>query len=92
MAADLLLAPGGGHVPVVADRGTRSNGCSSLRRPAYEAIATVPSQMVADISLVGPAAKVRDDLAGWEEAGVTTLVVGTPTSTTCAGWPRVILG
>jgi F420-dependent oxidoreductase-like protein len=41
-----------------------------------EAIATVPSEAVADIALVGPAAKIRDDLAQWEEAGVTMLVVG----------------
>jgi F420-dependent oxidoreductase-like protein len=40
-----------------------------------EAIAMVPNQMAADISLVGPAAKIRDDLARWEEAGVTMLVI-----------------
>lgn len=40
-----------------------------------EAIAAVPRQMVADISLIGSAEQIRDDLAGWEEAGVTTLVV-----------------
>ena len=32
--------------------------------------------MVADISLVGPRQKIRDDLAMWEEAGVTSLLVG----------------
>ncbi|HSS12120.1 MAG TPA: LLM class F420-dependent oxidoreductase [Acidimicrobiales bacterium] len=41
-----------------------------------EAIATVPSQAVDDISLVGPAGKIRDALPQWEEAGVTTLVIG----------------
>lgn len=41
-----------------------------------EAVKVVPPEMVADISLVGPAAKIRDDLAMWEEAGVTMLVVG----------------
>ena len=40
-----------------------------------EAIAAVPQQLPADISLVGPVAKIRDDLAQWEEAGVTTLVI-----------------
>lgn len=40
------------------------------------AIAAVPREMVADISLVGPPARIRDDLARWEEAGVTHLVVG----------------
>jgi F420-dependent oxidoreductase-like protein len=41
-----------------------------------EAIAAVPSQLVNDISLIGPVAKIRDDIAEWEEAGVTTLVIG----------------
>ena len=41
-----------------------------------EAVARVPDRMVADISLVGPTEKVRDDLAMWEEAGVTALLVG----------------
>jgi F420-dependent oxidoreductase-like protein len=41
-----------------------------------DAIACVPDQMVADISLVGSPAKIRDDLAAWEDAGVTMLVVG----------------
>jgi alkanesulfonate monooxygenase SsuD/methylene tetrahydromethanopterin reductase-like flavin-dependent oxidoreductase (luciferase family) len=31
---------------------------------------------VADISLVGTKERIRDELAAWEEAGVTTLVVG----------------
>jgi F420-dependent oxidoreductase-like protein len=41
-----------------------------------EAVAAVPSSMVADISLVGTKERIRDELAAWEEAGVTTLVVG----------------
>jgi F420-dependent oxidoreductase-like protein len=41
-----------------------------------EAIAAVPRSMVADISLVGSAARIRDELSLWEEAGVTMLVVG----------------
>lgn len=41
-----------------------------------EATAAVPSSMVADISLVGTKERIRDELAAWEEAGVTTLVVG----------------
>lgn len=41
-----------------------------------EAIAAVPRSMASDISLVGSPAKIRDDLAAWEEAGVTMLVVG----------------
>jgi F420-dependent oxidoreductase-like protein len=41
-----------------------------------DAIAAVPQEMVADISLIGPADKIRDDLTMWEEAGVTMLVAG----------------
>jgi F420-dependent oxidoreductase-like protein len=41
-----------------------------------EAIAAVPTQMAADISLVGSVDEIRADLAAWEEAGVTMLVVG----------------
>jgi F420-dependent oxidoreductase-like protein len=41
-----------------------------------DAIAAVPPEMAADISLVGSREKIRDDLAMWEEAGVTTLVIG----------------
>lgn len=40
-----------------------------------EAIAAVPTEAVADVSLVGPAAKIRDELPMWEEAGVTTLAI-----------------
>jgi F420-dependent oxidoreductase-like protein len=42
-----------------------------------QAIAAVPDSLVTDISLIGPVAKIRDDLAEWEEAGVTMLVIGT---------------
>ncbi|HEY3810655.1 MAG TPA: LLM class F420-dependent oxidoreductase [Acidimicrobiales bacterium] len=40
-----------------------------------EAVAAVPDRLVRDISLIGPTAQIRDDVAAWEEAGVTTLVV-----------------
>ena len=40
------------------------------------AIAAVPDSLVSDISLVGPVAKIRSDLSEWDEAGVTTLVIG----------------
>ena len=40
-----------------------------------EATALVPDQMVQDINLIGPPEKIRDELAMWEEAGVTMLVV-----------------
>jgi hypothetical protein len=41
-----------------------------------DAIAAVPRSMAGDISLVGSVEKIRDDLAMWEAAGVTMLVVG----------------
>jgi F420-dependent oxidoreductase-like protein len=57
-----------------------------------EAIATVPLQMVADISLVGSREQIRDDLQLWEEAGVTTLVVGGQTVEEMRTIAEVILG
>jgi F420-dependent oxidoreductase-like protein len=40
-----------------------------------KAIAAVPRQMAADISLVGSPASIRDQLGAWDDAGVTMLVV-----------------
>jgi len=40
-----------------------------------EAIAAVPRQLVEQLALIGPPAKIRDDLAAWQESAVTTLVV-----------------
>ena len=44
-----------------------------------KAIAAVPRQAVADINLVGSVEQIRDELAMWEEAGVTHLVIGAST-------------
>jgi len=57
-----------------------------------EAIATVPLQMVADISLVGTRERIRDELQLWEEAGVTTLVVGSQSVEEMRTIAEVILG
>jgi F420-dependent oxidoreductase-like protein len=57
-----------------------------------EAIATVPLSMVSDISLVGPVAKIRADLAMWEEAGVTQLVVGAGSVDEMQHVAEVVLG
>ncbi len=57
-----------------------------------KAIAAVPAQMAADIALVGPAAKIRDDLAMWEESGVTMLVIGAGSVDEMRGVAEVILG
>jgi hypothetical protein len=37
--------------------------------------------MVDEICLVGPAAKIRDDLEAWRESRVTTMLVGGPPET-----------
>lgn len=39
------------------------------------AAAAVPTALVEDIALIGPVAKVRDELQGWRESVVTTLLV-----------------
>jgi F420-dependent oxidoreductase-like protein len=39
------------------------------------AIAAVPTRMVEDLALIGPAAKIRDELPAWEETVITTLLV-----------------
>jgi alkanesulfonate monooxygenase SsuD/methylene tetrahydromethanopterin reductase-like flavin-dependent oxidoreductase (luciferase family) len=41
-----------------------------------KAIAAVPDSLVTDISIIGTKEQIRDDIARWEEAGVTMLVVG----------------
>lgn len=57
-----------------------------------EAIAAVPRQMVADISLVGTRERIRDELAAWEEAGITTIVVGARSLEEMRTVAEVILG
>jgi F420-dependent oxidoreductase-like protein len=41
-----------------------------------EAIAAVPDELVDEIALCGPRERIRDKLAAWREAGVTTLICG----------------
>jgi len=57
-----------------------------------EAIAAVPRQAVSDITLVGPTAKIRDDLPMWKEAGVTTLVIGARSLDEMRQVAEVVLG
>ncbi|RBM22587.1 LLM class F420-dependent oxidoreductase [Prauserella sp. PE36] len=40
-----------------------------------EATAAIPTKLVEDTALIGPPAKIRDELAAWEESVVTTLLV-----------------
>jgi F420-dependent oxidoreductase-like protein len=41
-----------------------------------EAAGAVPTQLVEDLALIGPADKVRDDLEAWRESIATTLLIG----------------
>jgi F420-dependent oxidoreductase-like protein len=43
-----------------------------------EAAALVPTEMVEDVYLIGPKAKIRDDLERWRETCVTTILVSGP--------------
>jgi hypothetical protein len=43
-----------------------------------EAIGAVPTRLVEDVALVGPAAKIRDELALWESTVITSLIVQAP--------------
>ncbi len=40
-----------------------------------EAIAAIPTSLVEDTALIGPAAKIREELAAWDETVVTTLLL-----------------
>ncbi|MEY2568180.1 MAG: hypothetical protein QOE35_2709 [Actinomycetota bacterium] len=57
-----------------------------------DAVAAVPDQMVHDISMIGPVGKIREDVARWEEAGVTMLVVGATSLDEMRTTADVILG
>jgi F420-dependent oxidoreductase-like protein len=41
-----------------------------------EAAAAVPDALVDEVALCGPKARIRERLAAWQEAGVTTLICG----------------
>jgi F420-dependent oxidoreductase-like protein len=57
-----------------------------------EAIALVPDEAVADISLIGSVAAIRDRLPEWEEAGVTSLVIGAQSIEEIRSVAEVVLG
>ena len=46
-----------------------------------EAAAKVPRELIEELSLVGPAEKIRDDLAKWRESIVTTVLVSGDSAT-----------
>ena len=43
-----------------------------------EATAAVPDELVDEISLIGPKARIADRLAAWQESGITTMILGAP--------------
>jgi hypothetical protein len=40
-----------------------------------EAIAAVPTRLIEETALIGPMAKLRDDLAAWQESFVTCMLL-----------------
>ncbi len=45
------------------------------------AVAAVPTSMVQDVALIGPAAKIRDELPAWRDTVIDTLLVNGPIET-----------
>jgi F420-dependent oxidoreductase-like protein len=46
-----------------------------------EAVAAVPTALVEDIALIGPAAKIREELPVWESTVITSLIIQAPPQT-----------
>ena len=46
-----------------------------------EAAAAVPTKLIEQLTLIGPAEKIRDDLEAWRESIVTTLLIGGDSAT-----------
>jgi len=72
------------HLNVFARMGFES-ACARIQHfylngDKKSAIAAVPTEMVEAVALVGPPAKIADDLATWEESVVNTLVISGPVS------------
>jgi hypothetical protein len=42
------------------------------------AIAAVPTKMVEEVALVGPVAKIKDELHRWRDSVATSLLIGGP--------------
>ena len=49
-----------------------------LQGQKQEAAAAIPLQMVQDVALVGPVAKIKDELQQWKETCITTFMVSGP--------------
>lgn len=57
-----------------------------------EAIAAIPDSMIDDVYLIGPPSRIREKVAEWQEAGVTTMVVGSTTVEELRQVAEVVLG
>jgi F420-dependent oxidoreductase-like protein len=57
-----------------------------------EAAAAVPDELVDDIHIIGEAGKVRERVAAWEEAGVTTLLLSCRSPEEVRQVAEVVLG
>ena len=44
----------------------------------HEAAAAVPTKLVEELALIGPADKIRHDLEAWRESSVTSLLIAGP--------------
>lgn len=67
------------HFDAVARLGYRSE-CEDIQRlylagRRAEAAAAVPTELVEDVALVGPAKKIRSELRVWEQTAVTTMII-----------------
>lgn len=67
------------HFDAVARLGYQTE-CEDIQRlylagRKADAAAAVPTELVEDIALVGPAAKIRHELATWEKTAVTTMII-----------------
>lgn len=49
-----------------------------LEGKTREAMAAVPTRLVEDVALIGPAEKIKDELVEWKKTVATTLLVGGP--------------
>lgn len=49
-----------------------------LQGKKEEAAASIPLKLVEDFALVGPPAKIKDEMARWDETAITTMIVNGP--------------
>ena len=50
-----------------------------------EAAAAVPTKLIEQLALIGPADKIRHDLEAWRESRVTSLLIDRPAGAAAAG-------